>query len=1519
VIRNRHVSPSRVPEVARVVAWLVLLVLTLVGTAAVALPFLFQSRAIRGRIEKLVASAVKDETNLDVSLRIDRALWPPGVLVRDVEVASNTPGKPFLKASEARVTLRPFALLSGRAVLDTIEIVQPDIDLELLDGKPVNLPLKFKEHGPTVAKDKQVEPPFRVVAITGGRVRLLHRTTNKDPIAVELAGIDFDVDVGGEGTPVYDIRLHKANGTVHTKHLQVNAWPLPDRFGPELPPGVEPPKKKKEVFPAFVMADDDTICNISIGVRVTDAPASLDVDLKHFELDARLDDNRDAGAAPSCAPGAVKDDRVVSVRLDDFDVDMPKEKGAAPKLKLGAAGGRLRARAPSFLAYRYVPFDPIDGWIAVDLDGLAAIDFNDPVAGVMKAQVKGTFEGHDLRLAQFHFGTLARGDINVKPGLTVTSDKIEVDYGGGAVTVTDVEAKLAPTPFAKKKLPFRANVLIKDLPFPGLIRELAISRAAHVRWDFKEAKAGISGYLDPLQLDGDLKAATRNFLLAERAVEKPNPGHVIGLSPKTGGIADVTARVVIRPDHLGFEQVNAVFGGSRAGGRVHLGFDSRFELDVKSEQLDLADGSPLAKFAIGGVGKFDLKIRGTFDDFKGEGQANFGGFIFDQFVLGDLDSATYRFTDKALIEVENAKLHHGESKYEVASMRIDLGRAEGPVVDALAKSGNFALDDLYAILKMNGDPRWADIKGHVAVDARARFISGGKADPCGGGKLDLALSGSILALDLFGERFDGGHADVSIEWFDMDGGGLGMDMDVHAATLRKKGGGTVVASGTVKRGGNLNLKVTASGVAIKGLSSMPATSIPIDGTIDAIAEIGGTFNTMKIVADANVSPLRIETHVLDKSRLRVVREPLASIAPSPQPDSKGCYKAQKPPVFDVARYLSDPVEGEFSISGDVFGGSVKLDDFRVTDARKKVARGKIAVRNLDLSAVSLVRPEDPMKSLEDKAEEAPRMAVKGFASADITLDAYPIAAWWDSAGKIEHLTVDVTQNEISLATVAPTPTITFGKDGLSLPQTTLSMHLGEIPTKILLAAQVKRHPGDTKSPDLAISLDIPTIPLARLEEFFPKYIDRAEGIAHGKLAVGGTLAAPSWDGELKIENGAFSFKQFSMPLVAVNGSIKVDPKKGISIEKMHGELGGGTFDVTGGAALKQGKLADVDVKLSSRDVHFRYGDGMSTTFDADLRLTWAPPDPGEPSEPAHVEGLVDVETFLYEKQIKLFDVGTIQAAKRTEVESYDPARDLAKFDIEIRSKRGFKVRNNLVDAALGVGQGGLRVVGTNQRWGVLGELAVVQGGQFKLRRHNFEIREGSLKFEDETKVDPNIDVTAVTEYRRAGATGSNAEWRIKMHVYGTRDELKMELTSEPPLSQEDLVWLLTIGMTKAESAQIGGNVAGGAGLDLLANVTGVNETLSQAIPVIDEFRFGTAYSLRTGRTEPQVTLGKKLSDALRASVTSGFGERREIQANIEWRLSKQFSLQGSYDNVNAVSSQGVGNVGVDLRYRLEFE
>ena len=68
-----------------------------------------------------------------------------------------------------------------------------------------------------------------------------------------------------------------------------------------------------------------------------------------------------------------------------------------------------------------------------------------------------------------------------------------------------------------------------------------------------------------------------------------------------------------------------------------------------------------------------------------------------------------------------------------------------------------------------------------------------------------------------------------------------------------------------------------------------------------------------------------------------------------------------------------------------------------------------------------------------------------------------------------------------------------------------------------------------------------------------------------------------------------------------------------------------------------------------------------------------------------------------------------------------------------------------------------------------------------------------------------------------------------------------------------------------------------------------------------------------------MTVGKRITDKIRATVTTGVTENREVRTNVEWRLNRGMSLQGSYDNGNDVSSSPVGNLGVDLRFRLDFE
>ena len=159
-----------------------------------------------------------------------------------------------------------------------------------------------------------------------------------------------------------------------------------------------------------------------------------------------------------------------------------------------------------------------------------------------------------------------------------------------------------------------------------------------------------------------------------------------------------------------------------------------------------------------------------------------------------------------------------------------------------------------------------------------------------------------------------------------------------------------------------------------------------------------------------------------------------------------------------------------------------------------------------------------------------------------------------------------------------------------------------------------------------------------------------------------------------------------------------------------------------------------------------------------------------------------------------------------------------------------------------------------------------------------------------------------------------------MRAHGDADKLAIDLTSDPALAQDDIFLLLTVGLTRAEldqaqSASVGESVA----LEALGTLTGADRAVTEALPVIDEFRFGSAYSSRTGRTEPTVTIGKRLAERIRANVTSGLAESREIRSNLEWRLSNRVSLEGSYDNVNDISSSSLGNLGADIRWRLEFE
>ena len=393
------------------------------------------------------------------------------------------------------------------------------------------------------------------------------------------------------------------------------------------------------------------------------------------------------------------------------------------------------------------------------------------------------------------------------------------------------------------------------------------------------------------------------------------------------------------------------------------------------------------------------------------------------------------------------------------------------------------------------------------------------------------------------------------------------------------------------------------------------------------------------------------------------------------------------------------------------------------------------------------------------------------------------------------------------------------------------------------------------------------------------------------------------------------------------------------------KFAGGTVTVQAGVPVRGFELGALDSRVVARNVRLAPAEGIAAAFDADLEVVYDPKAQGHEGQSLpRVTGDVTVDSFAYTRPISLTtDLGSLGArAKRTQVDSYDPALDAITLDVHVRSPSPLVIKNNLAEVQLVIDSGSLEVTGTNQRLGLRGSLKALPAGRFHFQGNEFEVRQGLIRFEDPTRIAPNVDVTAITEYRRytdtsagaaagAGASGGpsgasvgstrgGSAWRITLHAYGDADNLRLDLTSEPSLSQEDIVLLLAVGMTRAELDQLQASSIGASiALNALGAASGADRAVKQALPIIDDFRFGSAYSTATGKTEPQLTVGKRLTNDLRASVTAGLSEDRELRSNIEWRLNNRLSVQGSYDNINDVSSSALGNLGVDLRWRLEFE
>jgi translocation and assembly module TamB len=1395
---------------------------------------------------------------------------PLAIELDDLNVASTDGGSPALSAPRASVRPRFFALLSGKLAIDQIEVDAPTIRLDIQGGRVRNLDIRLPKAS---GAHTVVRAPFSVFSIADA-----HVDVTVDGVHGTASEIDLDVtasDNAEEGSS-FEVAVRAGESWITRRR----ALPSSSALENDVP---------------VLAVDDDALCSIDARFRVE--PRAILI--RRMTASGVADLDPAAGSSPGChLPSS--DKRIVELAVHHVRIGWPGSPGDAWQV-----AGHVRARAPLSLAKRAVALPDTDGWVGLDLDVRYSRD-------TILPDLSGHVEAHDVKLERYRFAQSFDADVNVRQS-AISVPHATLGLADGLVTFTDLTIE----PLAKG-VPLRTRLDVAHVNFTTLMSHLGVNEHAHVAWDIRELhSASISGTLLPLHLDGDLLGQTSNFLVFDRPVDDPGRQRVIGVKE-----AALRTRVAIRPEALQFGSVHLTLPKSTLdGGFCSIGFHNDLRVDVPRANVDLADITPLANIPLAGQVTLRAEMSGVFNAPHLEADATIQDFVFSDMSFGNVLASHVSLTG-LVVGLRDVKASRGRSSYEMPSGVLDFGGGASMRMDAKVNAPSLAIRDFLSVFRMEDDPRFSEFDGILRATASLHLALGGKEDTCGGGYLDVRATAHGDRLKIYGETFDDGDADLSYRWSDRLAGILGADVDLHGLTLHKvhpRGGkgpvrGVVLGSGTLRRGGDLNIQLALQSLPLSRMDALRELAQQTEGAVSGLLFLGGTLDAISAQGDIDVSPIRLRGAGFGASRLHL---DLRQSSAEPKPIGRTRCGASIFPIFDKASYLADTsTQSVYALDGDLLGGQVHLDHVVVHKQRSWRVEGHVGLRALQLGPVL----ESWRMNAEKEAFQG-QGSVGGELSGDLAIERLDIEDLSHSSVRLSPTKLVASRSGQVLELQTAGAVLSLSDDALVVPPLVFQLRS---PNGLRGNFTVKGGAQTvSRGPEVFLTADLAPIDLGVLLGVVPK-LERSTGVLSGSLSVRGKLATPDVSGSLQVRGAEFAVHGWPSDLTDVNVVIQVDANDA-HITQGTAKFAGGSLNVAGSAPITASGLGAATASIAARNIRLSPAAGISAAIDADLEVAQGSQSTGPESLP-RVTGEVDVLSFEYTRPINLEASAFGGVVKRTNIDVYDPTLDAFKVDISVKSKSPLRIKNNLAEISLGIDSTSVLVTGTDQRFGLRGDLKALPGGRFHLRANDFDVRQGTIRFEDPTRIVPAVDVTAVTEYRRytetaAGAgTGTGGLWRITLHAYGDVDHLRLDMTSDPPLSQEDIVLLLTIGMTRAEVDQLqAGSLGASAALEALATVSGADKAVKAAFPVIDDFRFGSAYSPQTGRTEPQVIVGKHLTDNVRASVATSVGEDEELRANIEWRLNQRLGVQAAYDNINDVSSSVVGNVGIDLRWHLEFE
>ncbi|MBI2606558.1 MAG: translocation/assembly module TamB domain-containing protein [Deltaproteobacteria bacterium] len=441
--------------------------------------------------------------------------------------------------------------------------------------------------------------------------------------------------------------------------------------------------------------------------------------------------------------------------------------------------------------------------------------------------------------------------------------------------------------------------------------------------------------------------------------------------------------------------------------------------------------------------------------------------------------------------------------------------------------------------------------------------------------------------------------------------------------------------------------------------------------------------------------------------------------------------------------------------------------------------------------------------------------------------------------------------------------------------------------------------------------------LAFLELLVPE-IESFHGVAKVKGGLSGAADSPVFKADIEVAESDARFRSIEQPFESLKYRVHWDDSA-VRVSDIAAKFAGGRASGSGRAELYYYKAPDLDfqflldnTKVKVYPVTYARASGRIAVKGTAL--------------PYRVKGSFVISEALIRENFNVSEGSRVLRSSKFFPQGGRGGSgdfELLDLDLDLVADKGITVRNDLFDSEL---RGNLKVIQSLRSPRLLGNVSVLHGKLF-FKDNYFAIQSGNLRFTNPAVLDPEFDLTGQTEMKG---------YKIFLVATGKVSDYQLNFQSQPPLSQNDIVNLLTLGVTSSGFQNLSRGDREAYTRDemygLLFTQTSINRGLQEKFGV--KLRLDQSQNLApesifraqsgdvSATVSPKVVLQKQITKNLNASAgtTVGVGDSRQQSLNLEYEMGRRWSLLGVYEDQRGAQPQNSRtSLGADLKFKLRFK